>query len=87
MPIAEHYAMPLAGVLGGYFQRVNDFNDKFQVRWGKIDFDVFYGTQVNVKTVLKVYREAGLCETYLVDTDAYDIQWNRHKRQKPHLKR
>ena len=80
MPIAEHYAMPLTGHLSGYFQRVNDFNDGFLVRWGKIDFDVFYGAQVNVKVVLKVYR-TGVCETYVVDTDAYDIQWNRHKRR------
>lgn len=81
MPIAEHYAMPLSGELGGYFQRINDFNDKFQLRWGRIDFDVFYGSQVNVKIVLKVYRENGVCETYLVDSDAYEIQWNRHKRR------
>ena len=80
MQIAEHYAMPAHGHLGGYFQRVNDFNDKFDIRWGKIEFDVFFGVQANVKVVLKVYRDHGICETYLVDTDAFDIQWDRHKR-------
>ena len=80
MPIAEQFATPTHGYLGGYFQRVNDYNEKFNVRWGKIEFDVFYGVQANVKVVLKVYREHGLCETYVVDTDAYDIKWDRHKR-------
>ena len=80
MQIAEHYAMPVHGHLGGYFQRVNDYNDKFDIRWGKIEFDVFFGVQANVKVILKVYRDHGICETYIVDTDAYDIQWDRHKR-------
>ncbi|MGR9014618.1 MAG: phospholipase D-like domain-containing protein, partial [Gammaproteobacteria bacterium] len=79
MQIAEHYASPTHGNLGGSFQRANDYNDKFYIRWGKIDFDVFYGVQANVKVVLKVYRDA-VCETYIIDTDAYDIQWDRHKR-------
>ena len=80
MQFAEHYATPIHGNLGGSFQRVNDFNDKFYVRWGKIDFDVWFGVQANVKVVLKVYRDHGIQENYIVDTDAYDIQWNRHKR-------
>jgi len=78
---AEHYVKPVHAHLGGYFQRVNDFNHTFDLRWGKIEFDVCFGVQVNVKVVLKVYREQGRCETYLVDTDAYDIQWDRHKRK------
>ena len=81
MTRAEHYAKPIHGHLGGYFERVNDFSDIFHIRWGKIDFDVSYGVQANVKVVLKVYREQGSCETYLIDTDAYDIQWDRHKRK------
>jgi hypothetical protein len=80
MQVAEHFATPIQGNLGGSFQRVNDFNDKFYVRWGKIDFDVWFGAQANVKVVLKVYRDQGIQENYIVDTDAYDIQWNRHKR-------
>ena len=80
MQFAEHFARPFHGNLGGYFQRVNDFNDKFYVRWGKIDFEVTHGVQANVKVILKVFREHGIQENYIVDTDAYDIQWNRHKR-------
>ena len=52
MTIAEHFATPTHGHLGGYFQRVNDYNEKFNVRWGKIEFDVFYGVQANVKAML-----------------------------------
>jgi len=80
MQIAEHFAMPVHGNLGGSFQRVNDFNDKFYIRWGKIDFDVYFGTQANIKVVLKVYRDQ-VCETYIVDTDAYDVHWDHHKRR------
>ena len=80
MHAAEHYAMPINGNLGGYFQRTNDLREPFDVRWGKIDFEMFYGTQANLKVILRVYREHQVCETYFVDTDAYDIQWNRHKR-------
>lgn len=81
MQFAEQYAMPVHGTLGGNFPRVNDFNDKFYLRWGKIDFDVNYGVQANVKVVLKVYRNDSICETYIVDTDPYDIQWNHHRRR------
>lgn len=80
MQLAEHYATPVHGNLGGFFPRVNDYNDRFYIRWGKIDFDVYFGAQANVKVILKVYRDH--CrETYIVDTDAYDIQWDRHKRR------
>ncbi|MCK5188602.1 MAG: phosphatidylserine/phosphatidylglycerophosphate/cardiolipin synthase family protein, partial [Methylococcales bacterium] len=78
MQLAEHFAMPRHGNLGGSFSRNTDFNDIFYIRWGKIDFDVFYGTQANIKVILKVYRD-NICETYIVDTDPYDIQWNQHK--------
>ena len=80
MSIAEHLAMPVHGHLGGYFQRVNDFGDTFDIRWGKIDFDVYHGAQANVKVILKIYRDHGLCETYIVDTDAHHIHWDHHRR-------
>lgn len=80
MQFAEQYAIPRHGTLGGFFQRVNDFNEPFSLRWGKIEFDVFFGVQANVKVILKVYRDNNVCETYIVDTDAFDVQWNRHKR-------
>jgi len=81
MQLAEHFAIPVHGNLGGYFSRVNDFKDEFFVRWGKIDFDVYHGVQANIKVIIKVYRERdNVCETYIVDTDPYDIQWNFHRR-------
>ena len=80
MEIAEHYAKPIRGELGGSFARVNDFNHEFFVRWGKIDFELFHGEKINLKIVLNAYSDNGICETYIVDTDAYDIEWNRHNR-------
>ncbi len=80
MQLAEHYAKPVQGTLGGYFERINDFKDKFYIRWGKIDFEIFHGVQANLKVILKVYRDNNICETYFVDSDAYDIHWDYHKR-------
>jgi hypothetical protein len=81
MKTAETYAVPVHANLGTPFARVNDFNETFHLRWGKITFDVAYGIQANVKVVLKVYREHGVCETFIVDTDPYDVQWNHHRRR------
>ncbi len=81
MEIAEHYAKPICGELGGSFARVNDFNHEFFVHWGKIDFELFYGSQINLKVIVKVYSNDGICETYIVDTEPYEIEWNRHKRR------
>jgi hypothetical protein len=81
MDTAENYAVPVHGNLGGSFVRSNDFNEKFHLRWGKIIFDVSFGAQLNVKVILRVYRDHNICETYIVDTDPYDIQWNHHKRR------
>ncbi len=80
MQTAEQYATPRHGMLEGFFQRTNDFNEPFDLRWGKIEFDVAFGVQTNVKVILKVYRDNGVCEHYFVDTDAYDVQSNSHKR-------
>jgi hypothetical protein len=80
MKTAETYATPLHGDLGTFFTRVNDFGEQFSLRWGRITFDVAYGIQANLKVVLRVYREHGICETFLVDSDAYDVQWNHHRR-------
>ncbi len=78
--VAEQFARPMQGALGGFFPRANDFNEVFKLRWGKIDFEVFHGVQANVKVLVKVYRDHGVCERYLVDTDASHCQWNYHKR-------
>jgi phosphatidylserine/phosphatidylglycerophosphate/cardiolipin synthase-like enzyme len=80
MQLAEQYATPRHGILRSFFSRVNDFNDQFLLRWGKIEFDVSFGVQANVKVVYKVYRDNNVCETFIVDTDAFDVQWNQHKR-------
>jgi phosphatidylserine/phosphatidylglycerophosphate/cardiolipin synthase-like enzyme len=81
MDTAEKYAVPVHGNLGGSFVRTNDFNEKFHLRWGKIIFDVWFGAQVNLKVILRVYRDHNICETYVIDTDPYDIEWNHHKRR------
>jgi len=80
MEIAEHYARPVSGELGGSFARVNDCKQQFFVRWGKIEFEMFHGDGINLKVILQVFSNDNICETYVVDTDAYDIEWNRHKR-------
>lgn len=80
MDFAEHYAVAIDGRLGMNFPRRNDFGELFYLRWGRIRFDVFWGREVNIKVVLKVYRTDNTCEHFVVDTDAYDVQWNTHKR-------
>ena len=77
---AEQIARPLSGELGGYFQRGDDFGDLFGIRWGKIEFEISHGVSANLKVILRVYRQ-DVCETYIVDTDAFDVQWNRHRRR------
>lgn len=80
MRTAENYAIPVHGTLGGTFARANDFGETFYLRWGKITFDLSYGVRANLKVVLRVYREHGICETYVVDSDPYHIHWDRHRR-------
>ena len=81
MPFAERYVLPTNGELGDRnVPRTNDFRELFYVRWGCIRFDVFWGAELNLKVVLKVYRFDDTCEHFIVDTDAYDVQWNFHKR-------
>jgi len=77
---AETYAVPVHGHLGGPFPRRNEFNEEFHLRWGRIDFFVAVGVQANVKVILRAYREH-ICETYIVDTDPYDVQWDHHERR------
>ena len=81
MPFAERYAFPTEAEIGGSnIPRTNDFKELFYVRWGCIRFDVFWGGELNLKVVLRVYRSGDTCEEFIVDTDAYDVQWNFHKR-------
>ena len=77
--VAEQYAKPIFARLGGYFSRSNDFKETFRVRWGRIDFEMFHGVAANLKLIIRVYRDE-IAETYYVDSDAYEAQWDRHKR-------
>lgn len=80
MGFAERYALPIEGELGPSIPRRNDFKELFYLRWGRIRFNMFWGAEVNLKVILKVYRNDNTCEHFIVDTDPYDIQWNMHKR-------
>ncbi len=80
MLFAEHYAHPIDAKLGTSFPRTNDFKDLFYVRCGRIWFAVHWGDELNLKAVLNVYRSDGTRERFIVDTDAYHVEWDRHKR-------
>lgn len=80
MQWAESLAVPLEAQLGRAFPRCNEFGELFYLRWGSINFRVFWGTDVNIKVILKVYRDDGVCEHFLVDTDPWEIAWNSHIR-------
>jgi hypothetical protein len=80
MESAEQYAFPREAELGKSVRYTNDWGHLFYVRWGAIRFDTFWGEELNLKVLLKVYRHDDTCEQFLVDTDAYDVQWNLHKR-------
>ena len=80
MQFAEDFAFPVEVEIGRDIPRTNDFKDLFYVRWGAIRFDAFWGEELNLKVVLKVYRADGTCEQFIADTDAYDVRWDRHRR-------
>jgi hypothetical protein len=81
MDFAENYALPSIGELQSSFRRTNDLKEVFYIRWGRIDFDVFWGVEANIKVILKLYRTDEICENFFVDTDPYGIEWNAHKRK------
>lgn len=80
MVFAEKYAIPVEGELGASFRTLNEFKEVFYLRWGRIRFDASWGSWLNIKVILKVYRTDGICEHFIVDTDPYDIGWDSHKR-------
>ncbi len=77
---AEAYAAPVEGALGVCFSKRNDLGELFYLRWGMIRFDVFWGAELDIKVLLRVYRCGGTVESFLVDTDPHGMQWNRHQR-------
>ena len=80
MAFAEDYAVPVEGKLGTNFPRNNDFKEVFYLRWGRVRFDAFWGPDLNIKVIFKVYRSDGVCEHFVVDTDPRTSQWNYHQR-------
>lgn len=80
MDFAEKYGSPVEGYLARSIKRTNDFKEVFYIRWGRITFDLSWGVEANLKVVIKVFRSDGIFEHFIVDTDPYDIQWDRHKR-------
>ncbi|MBF0286326.1 MAG: phosphatidylserine/phosphatidylglycerophosphate/cardiolipin synthase family protein [SAR324 cluster bacterium] len=83
MESAEQYAKPVTGIMETFFPKSNDFREVFQLRWGRIYFDVFWGKNLNIKVLIKVYRSEcdGFFERFLVDTEPYEEgEWDFHKR-------
>lgn len=80
MEFAEEVAVPIEGELGSSFERRNELDERYCLRWGRIRFQVAWGTEVNLKVVLHVYRSDGTRERFLCDTDPYEVEWNRHRR-------
>jgi len=80
MSYAEQYAVPVDAELGSSFPRTNEFGELFFLRWGRIRFKVLWGASLNIKVILKLYREDGSRELFIVDTDPIEIQWNAHER-------
>jgi hypothetical protein len=69
MEFAETYALPLEGELRPAAGRTNEFQEPFVVRQGQIHFQMLGGPDLNIKVILKVYRDGGICEQFMVETD------------------
>lgn len=80
MPFAETYAIPTAAELGQPFSRRNEIGEVYLLRPLTLRFDVHWGRGLNLKVVLNVWRQGSVCEHLLVDTDAFEVEWNRHRR-------
>lgn len=80
MHCAEKYAVPIDGELYSSVRWLNDFNEYFFIRGGRIRFQIWADTSTNLKVLLKVYRSDGICEHFITDTDCYDVQPRQHKR-------
>ena len=82
MHYAEQYATPFDATLGTPFTRTNDFQERFELRWGRITFHVWSGNRdLNIKIILKVFRQDNTLEQFVIDTDLTAQQsWNYHQR-------
>lgn len=80
MEFAERYVVPIWGEMSADIPRRNDFKDLFFLRRGRIRFRVNWGTELNLKVILKVYRR-DCVEHYFVDTDPYEVASDHHWRE------
>ena len=80
MEIAEDLVVPVEAELGSFFPRRNDLRETFHLRWARLRLRVHWGSELNLKVLLRVRRDDGVTETYLVDTDPEQGDWNRHIR-------
>lgn len=77
---AERYARPTYARLETPFERRNDFGELFYLRRGTLTFDVDWGTDLNIKVIVKVYFEDGSHDQYIAHTDPINVQWDKHQR-------
>lgn len=80
MEFAEQFASPTEASLGPVFPRRNDLGELFYLRWGRLHFDVRWGSEMNLKVILKVWHEDNTCDQYILHTDPYDIGPFHHRR-------
>ena len=59
MEFAEEVAVPIEGELSGEFPRPNDLKETLPPAMGEDPLSGFWGPEVNLKAVLKVYRSDG----------------------------
>jgi hypothetical protein len=78
--ITEDIVAPVEAELGGFFPRRNDLRETFMLRWCRLRLRVHWGAELNLKVLLRVRRTDGVTESYLVDTDPEQGDWNRHVR-------
>jgi hypothetical protein len=78
--VAEHIARPVRAWMSAPYMRHNDIGDYFFLRSGSIVFDVQWGVSCNIKVVLNVYYQDGTRNCYLLHTDPFNVQWDRHQR-------
>jgi hypothetical protein len=77
---AERYAKATHARLETPFARRNDLGDLFFLRRGTLTFDVDWGTDLNIKVIVKVFHEDGSHEQYFAHTDSFNEHRGKHQR-------
>ena len=80
MIFAEEAAEPMEGELLNSIKSFNDLNEYFILRPGRIRFQVKGTPDTNLKVILKIHRQDGICETFIIDTDCYEVRPQGHRR-------